>query len=192
MRLLLTICAVFVSTSLWAQSSENAALNGWGFEYGAGSQSYTEGVYRISGFTPYLFDWHDKAFARLTLDLVGRDMQSISDEDKSTAEITVSLQSENALYKGILSSYSKIGIGTLIVSEDLYDGSLLVLPVSFGLSALVGPEENSGSSFFVEYRFNFLLNYDEGKSLPGSANVGLDQDVFDAGSVLIGFRHAFH
>ena len=30
MRLLLTICAVFVSTSLWAQSSENAALNGWG------------------------------------------------------------------------------------------------------------------------------------------------------------------
>lgn len=192
MRILLTICTVFFSTSLWAQSSENEALNGWGFEYGAGSQSYTEGVYRFSGFTPYLFDWNDQVFARLTLDYLARDMQSFSDEDKLTSEITISLQSENALYKDLLSSYSKIGIGTLLVNEDLYDGSLLVLPVSFGLSALVGPEDNSGSSFFVEYRFNFLLNYDEEKSLPGSANVGIDQDAFDAGSVLIGFRHAFH
>ncbi len=136
MKKLSLLCAVLLLThSLQANDNQINILDNWGFDAAFGKQSYKERVIRLGAMTPYLFSWaQDQNHARLTLDLLQSNFVNTTSSIENTWEIDFSFRADQSLFKDILSAYSKLGVGYIMVDSQMYPDGIFNLPLSFGIN----------------------------------------------------------
>lgn len=186
------ITIVFMSLFMGLSSSYGASenldtnpnINGWGFDVSFGSQPYTDYSTRISVLTPHLFDMFNDLSWRLTGDFIGRTIQGTDD---AISEFALSLESNSKIYKDVVYSFAKFGVSVWSIDEDIYDDTLISVPLSFGLQVVTRNTENFVLSYFIDYRFSLFNNFEE----DDAAVTALDKEVLLSGSTSFGLRMTF-
>jgi len=154
----LTIALSFNSASAAENLDTTPDLNGWGLDLSFGNEPYKEFATRISVLTPHLFSSINDLKWRATFDFVGRSLQT-ADEDMT--EIGLSLESNSAVYRDVVYSFAKFGVSAVLVDDAIYDETIISVPLSFGLQAVVKNTERYVMSYFIDYRFSLFNTYDE-------------------------------
>lgn len=190
MRFFLTLSVFLMAVASAHAEDVDAApdISSWGFDVGFGNQPYMSQATRFGVLSPFLFSG-GKSDWRLTLDVLSKTSQSFS--SASIAEYSLSLEANSRVYKDVAYSFVKFGVGAMDLDDDLYDGTILVVPVSLGLQVITHSSQRYVSSIFVDYRFMAYTNYDFDKSLPKSSTVGIDKHALFSGMTSVGVRFLF-
>jgi len=161
MKTLLASLALIFSSN-FAIAAENLDstpdLNGWGLDLSFGNQPYMEFATRISILSPHLFSSINDLKWRATFDFMGRNTQT---NDTSVSEFGLSLESNSAVYRDVVYSFAKFGVSAITVDDSIYDETIISVPLSFGLQAVVRNTERFVMSYFIDYRFSLFNTYDE-------------------------------
>lgn len=193
----LCLCASLATAEDTPLVPPTAPIEGWGFEVGFGHQVYTERNTRVGVLSPTLFHvWRDPA--RLVLDVNQARFQTGLSEPlthEDFAQFLLHLELMSPLYKDLISSYVRLGFGFMTLSGKLYDGSVLMAPITIGVQALAGAARGHSLAFFIDYTLPLWDDFKFSKSLPpqrtGGADVGLDREILFQSTLSFGIRYVF-
>ncbi len=186
--ILVSIFVVFSASAVENRNLETTPdINGWGFDVGFSSKPYHEYSTRISVLTPHVFSLFGDTDWRITGDFIGNKLLDSALDEDEYVELAVSLESNTSLYKDVIYSYTKWGVGAVMFDDAAYDGTIINVPLSFGVQLITRNEKNLVMSYFLEYRFSLLNTFDEDDSL---SPVLEDNRVF-AGMTSFGLRLIF-
>ena len=171
----------------------------WGFSASFPTRdAYIDTQTSVRLFTPSVYSFPQKYESqeslrlRLVLDLDFRDYTSFGEFNSAIAP-SLAVEMVTPPYMDVVSSFVRFGIGTLELDDELYDGTLINIPVSLGLNLFTGPkveELKIDSSYFIGYSFDNLM-YDEEKSLPDQPNTFIREEALKTGSVNFGLNIYF-
>lgn len=163
--------------------------SGWGFNVGFGSQPYMEDVTRIGVVSNHWFEGLRGNHWRGQLDWRLSSLQAYS--SYSISELMFSMGVDSKIYKDIVFTNVKLGVGMMTMNDYLYDGSIITFPITLGINIIYSNTVKSVSSIFIEQQFYMSNDYDIKKSLPSNASVGIDEDALFSGTLFMGVKSIF-
>lgn len=190
------VCLVFGAQMSLAGDEEfkyldsTPAIDSWGMDVGFGTQAYMEDVSKVSVFTPFLFEGSHGANWRMSFDFSAKELQAV---EGGIGDFSISFENDSPVYKDVVYSFVKFGIGVLYFEEDDFyeDDTVLTLPISLGLQVVTHNSNKGVMSYFLEYKFYALKDYDKDKSLPEQANAFIKEEALFSGITSMGIRFAF-
>ncbi len=163
-------------------------ISGWGFDVHFGQKPATHDVLGQSLLSPHLFNWY---FSNYRIGIDYYSTQSTFFAPDFIRDFSVFLQSDGKLYKDILFTYTRLGIGQIYVDDLIYEDGILNIPFALGLELITGNTNKGVFSFFVQYRVNLFTYWDEEESLPQNANEVLLLKAIDGAIFSTGLRIHF-
>lgn len=156
-----TIITLFFMMGSLSAQAHDSYLNSWGLELGfTNSSSVLEDAGSIAIISPSFAHYANhgmravlEASNQAFLDSTVEDVQSVS----------LSLDFSNKLYHDIVSSYARVGIGSIDFTKKVYaDNGLIIMPLTFGISFFY----NEVSNVFLDYR-SYISAFDEDEAGAG-------------------------
>lgn len=184
-------CFLMIST---AQANEELSENirsSWGVGVGFTNSTYVDQGVNFKILTPGYVKLSD-GWMRFFAEFGSYNLFVTLFDDESYSDFSAGVLFESKIVNEIFNGYTLIGLGNRQVPDDYYDGSLLFIPIAFGLNFYTNSKLNNGERsawdpvMGIEYRLPLLLNYDEDKAV-GS---GVDK-MFKSGAFFFNVKWLF-
>ncbi|MBC86596.1 MAG: hypothetical protein CL677_05400 [Bdellovibrionaceae bacterium] len=164
-------------------------IDKWGLDLGFYNQPYMDSTSRIGVFSPFLFQSGYGDQWRLNFDFSVKNLQEYS--NNGIVEYGLYLEADGKIYKDVVYSSVKFGLGTMTFDADIYEGSVNTFPITLGLHVVTRNTVKGSTSIFLDYRFYAATDYDKDKSLPDQSSVGIREEALFSSALTFGLRLIF-
>jgi hypothetical protein len=166
---------LFINLTANAQSDFNETIRSkWGFNLGFGISSNSTSISSLRLTTPGYIKFKEGGWVRLYADFIGKTLNSLgSTDEEAISDFTLGVQVDSPIMSEFFGFYSRFGVGTTSLPDNFYDGSVVILPISFGInfySKTYQMRQWFDPVFGIEYRRPFEINYDSEKELVNNAD----------------------
>ncbi len=171
MKKYISVLFIFsLSLTANAQTEFNETIRSkWGFNLGFGISSSSTSISSFRVTTPGYIKFKEGGWVRIYADFVGQTLNSLGSSSEETfSDYSVGVQVDSPIMSELFSFYSKLGVGASNLPDNFYDGSVVILPISFGVNFYSKTYETRqwfDPVFGIEYRKPFDINYDSDKEV---------------------------